>query len=98
MRIYIVTNNTAVGNYTPSIMKTFKDAQKWLLECTAQNIKASEEVEELKNKSDVEVCEWAKTHGPAYKEKTDSRGVYYTYLEYADGSFNEMEIFTCELK
>lgn len=39
--IYIVTNITSSGEYTPSVFSTLEDAKEWLKECTIKNFLAA---------------------------------------------------------
>ena len=47
--MFIITNTTFGGEYTPSKANTLEEAKAWLLECTANNIRnyADQEIEEL---------------------------------------------------
>lgn len=38
--VYIVTNTTVLGEYTPSAFKLHRDARRYMLETTVNNIKA----------------------------------------------------------
>lgn len=91
--MYIVTNCTPQGNYTPVVTNTLKEAEVWMVECTANNIRNAfeDEYEELNEMSDADVLVWAKKNGEfyIYKDKTE--------IYYDDGAYNIMEIFEVEV-
>ena len=85
--MYIVTNCTPTGNYTPSIFVHKKDAVDWIHECTAGNIKAIVNDKDFSNMSNLEICEWGRDH--LNVELSELR----TAVHYVDYSYNIMEIF-----
>lgn len=95
--MFIITNCTDSGNYTPSKADTYKDAFAWMVECTADNIRSAYhyEIEEDTGKSVDElsvddIIDWAKDNLDGYIFDIDDEK---SYIEYSDGSFNEMKIF-----
>ena len=87
--MFIVTNFTDTGEYTPSKLNTMEEATNWLYECTANNIR-SWKGEKLPrtDMSNEEVLEWANDNldGFEYDE-------YGTHIEYGDGAFQEMNVY-----
>ena len=92
--MYIITNTTATGEYTPSKANTLEEAKAWLLECTAYNIRAwqGDELPSV-DMTDEEVIEWAKDNlvESEFKFTEDS-----SYIEYDDGSYNRMQIYNLD--
>lgn len=95
--MFIITNCTDRGNYTPSKADTYEDAYIWMVECTAENIKMaySHDIEEETGKKPDElsvddVIDWAEYNLDGYIFSIDNEK---SYVEYSDGSFNEMKIF-----
>lgn len=87
--MFIVTNCTPKGNYTPSIFKTIKEAYDWMLECTANNIKQSTD-HEFYGLSNNDVCRWGCKHMDV------KIAIGRTEIYYGDDSYNIMEIFEIE--
>ena len=96
--MFIITNCTASGNYTPSKAETYEEAYAWMVECTAENIRnaykyefdGDTEPDSIWKLSDKEVIAWAKENADMYAFNiTDN----FSYVEYSDGNFNEMQIF-----
>lgn len=88
----IVTNATPTGNYTPSVFLDKNNAENWIKECTANNIRGYK-TKETEGMDDDEVIEWSKKHFSKYcfvfcENKS--------YIEYSDGSYNLMELFEVE--
>ena len=95
--MFIITNCTDTGNYTPSKADTYEDAYAWMVECTAENIKKAYgyDIEEETGKKPDElsvddVIDWAEDNLDGYIFSIDDEK---SYVEYSDGSFNEMKIF-----
>ena len=87
--MYIITNITTVGEYTPSKANTLEEAKTWLLECTADNIRAWKD--DLPSEmTDEEVIEWA-TENLCESEFKFTE--YSSYIEYDDHSYNRMQIY-----
>lgn len=85
--MFIITNSYEGGEYTPSYADTLEEAQKWMKECTAGNLRdANDECEEM---SDDEVIEWANENSPAFE--FDDR---HSYIEYSYGSYQLMNIYS----
>lgn len=92
--MYIITNTCLNGEYTPTKTNTLEEAQAWLLECTANNIRAykENEYEELKDMSYEEIIEWA-------EEKAEDGLIDFSFskdgseIYYSDGSYNIMNIY-----
>ena len=87
--MFIITNTTMGGEYTPSKANTFEEAKAWLFECTANNIPAWQEGEheELSDMSDVEILEWA-------SENLDVKfNDWGSEIWYDDDSYNIMNIY-----
>lgn len=94
--MFVITNTTPEGEYSPSTAKTIEEAREWMYECTSENILAytvghimnEEEYSELKKKSNKEICEWAKEKSDLDFEMSEMS----TKLYYGDDSYNIMEI------
>lgn len=104
MKIYIVTNTTPTGNYTPSIFTKATKAYKWMKELAVENIKAAyedelkEEFEDLYGSDDLEfegseeaILEFADENLDDVKIYTDEIDIYY-----GDDSFNIIQLFEVE--
>ena len=90
--MYIITNTTAVGEYTPSKANSLEEAKAWMLECTADNIRACQEDElPREDMTDEEVIEWAEDNLDEFKFTETS-----SYIEYDDGSYNSMNIYNLD--
>ena len=91
--MYIITNTTMGGEYTPSKAKTLEEAQKWLYECTANNIRAWKDAcfPELKNMSDKDVIVWAEKNLNNFKFNNNSSEIYYD-----NDSYNIMNIYNLD--
>lgn len=98
--MYIVTNSTPEGNYTPSTFTNKDDAIKWMKECSAYNIKAAfdyeleeEFGEEIYNEDfDIDgniehILEYAKENLDV-EISEDKIEIYY-----ADDSYNILQLF-----
>lgn len=91
--MFIITNTTNGGEYTPSKAKTLAEAKKWLCECTADNIRSWKEDEEeaLSDMSDKEVIKWAKENLSDF-----SFTPYSSEIWYDDESYNIMHIYNLD--
>lgn len=95
--MFIITNTTMGGEYTPSKAETFEEARAWLLECTANNIRAWEgcEYPELNDMNNEEVLEWAEEKAEDglidFCFSNDSSEIYY-----GDDSYNIMNIYNLD--
>lgn len=91
--MYIVTNCTPQGNYTPVVTETLEEAKAWMVECTAGNIRAAygNGRTDLFTMTDEEVLAWAEENADCniYDEQTE--------IYYGDDAFNIMEIFEVEV-
>lgn len=88
--LYIITNTTSSGNYTPSIANSLESAMSWMYKCTADNIRnfKQDEYPELKTMSNIDVCLWAEENLPDIEIED-----FQTYIGYSDGNYNCMQIF-----
>ena len=89
--MFIVTNATPTGNYTPSVFTNFEDAQYWMYQCTADNLRNCgisypEELEE----DDKAICEWFTMNIESIDVEVTDKAAH---IYYSDDSFNIMEIF-----
>lgn len=91
--LYIITNRTEDIEYTPTVVKTKKDAIEWLYECTAANIKSCYHKknipwEEMSNK---EIIIWGQENilGCEISENK-------SYIPYSCESWQEMNIYEIE--
>lgn len=90
--MYIITNTTNIGEYTPSKADTYEEAKAWVIECTSRNIRTWKGNElPSENMTDKEVIEWAKENVNDFEYVEDS-----SYIEYEDGSFNRMTIYNTD--
>ena len=95
--MYIITNTCLNGEYTPSKANTLEEAQAWLVECTADNIRAWKEskYKELADMTDEEVIEWA-------EDKAEDGLIdfcfskYGSEIYYGDDSYNIMNIYNLD--
>ena len=89
--MYIVTNTTGLGEYTPSRFKKLENAKKWLIECTAENIRSwkEDEHDELLFMRNNKVIEWAKNNLGRNFEFSEEHSL----IVYGDGSYNLMNIY-----
>lgn len=85
--MFIVTNCSPGGNYTPSVFTTIEGARDWMYECTAGNIDAFVDEVDFTGMSNLEICQWGRDHINA--ELSEFR----TVIHYPDYSYNIMEIF-----
>ena len=94
--MFIVTNATPVGNYTPSVFTNFEDAQSWMYECTASNLRTCcNNIPKDLEEDDKATCEWCAMNIESMDiEVMDDE----TSIYYSDDSFNIMEIFEVELE
>lgn len=98
-RKIIVTNATPLGNYTPVACKDMEDANNWMKECTAGNIRnytGGTPVGDgriVNDLDDDEVIEWAEENLDGFEYVEDKK----SYVEYSDGSYNHMQIFKVEM-
>lgn len=94
--MFIVTNATPNGNYTPSVFAKREDAENWMYECTADNLRTL--IDNIPNEleeDDKATCEWCMLNVEDVDiEITDNR----TQIYYSDDSFNIMEIFEVKLE
>ena len=92
--MFIITNTTNGGEYTPSKANTLEEARAWLFECTANNIRAWKgcEYPELDNMTDEKVIDWGKEKAKEgeidFSFSKDSSEIYYD-----DDSYNIMNIY-----
>jgi len=92
--MHIITNTTMGGEYTPSKANTYKEAQEWLKQCTAGNIRAwkMNECPSLETMTDEEVIAWAEDKSEKglidFTISKDSSEIYYD-----DDSYNIMNIY-----
>lgn len=105
--MYIVTNATVEGNYTPSIFKSFNEAQKWMIECAASNILRAFS-KELDNVIYSDVKDLERRTKDKYEEARNILsfaalnidGVKIQkdkiVIDYSDGNFNILELFEVE--
>lgn len=84
--MFIITNCTPEGNYTPTVVKTKIEAINWMTSCTKNNIIASSD-KFNEPVSINEVFEWAKNNMDFKISDEESK------LYYSDGSYNIMQIF-----
>ena len=92
--MFIITNTTCGGEYTPSKAETFEEAKAWLFECTARNICAwkASDYPELNDMSDEEVLKWA-------EEQSEEGEIDFCFSDnsseiyYDDDSYNIMNIY-----
>lgn len=99
MKIYIITNTTQIGNYTPSVFTKKENAVQWLKELAVENIKSAYE-DELKegfgeddfdvNGNIERILEYASENLDV--EISDSKIEIY----YADDSYNILQLFEVE--
>ena len=93
--MYIITNTTMGGEYTPSKAETLEEARRWLLECTANNIRAwkGDEEKSLSNMTNEEVIEWAEENFSLcdFSFSPDSSEIWYD-----DNSYNIMNIYNLD--
>lgn len=91
--MYIVTNTTMGGEYTPSKAETLEEARQWLLECTANNIRIWKEDKEesLSDMTNEEVIEWAKKNLSDFSFSPDNSEIWYD-----DESYNIMNIYNLD--
>lgn len=92
--LYIVTNCTMTGNYTPSLFDTLEDAKQWMYELTALNL--SECVNIPKGLSYKEMCEWYKNNPKPHIDFDMHEDM--TSIYYPDTNYNIMQIFKATRK
>lgn len=92
--MYIITNTTMGNEYTPSKANTLAEAQVFMTECTANNIRAwkGNEHQELENMSNEEVIAWA-TNKAKNGEIDFSFENFGSEIYYNDESYNIMNIY-----
>ena len=84
--MFIITNCTQYGNYTPSVVETKEEAVEWMRECTKNNIlAANDDIDE--NLSDDEIFKYAEDNMNFKIYENESK------LYYPDGNYNIMQIF-----
>ena len=93
--LYIVTNCTMTGNYTPSLFNTLEDAKQWMYECTALNLNEYEDIPE--GLSYKEMCEWCKNNNTDLLTDFDMYEDM-TSIYYPDTNYNIMQIFKATRK
>ena len=92
--MFIITNTTCGGEYTPSKANTFEEAKAWLFECTANNIRAWKGIvyPELNDMSNEEVLKWA-------EEQSENGEIDFYFsgdsseIHYDNNSYNIMNIY-----
>ena len=92
--MFIITNTCLNGEYTPSKANTLEEARAWLMECTANNIRAWKQYEhpELEDMSDEDVIAWA-------EDKAEDGSIDFAFskwgseIYYDDESYNIMNIY-----
>lgn len=93
-KLYVVTNRTNDGVYTPSLFTDLDSAKQWILECTVDNLKGAYNC--LLGKDDNDIIEWAKNKaadGTLDFEFIDTE----SYIGYTDGSCNHMQLFEYDM-
>lgn len=104
-KVYIVTNSTLTGDYTPYVTKSEEDARDWLYECSINNFISSrapylvkiggntfESYDEIKDAGLIE--EMKEIINKSGSSEIDDNS---SYIEYGDDSFNRMHIFEAYL-
>ena len=97
--MYIITNCTDQGSYTPSKANTYEEAYAWMIECTAANFRSAygygleDDGKNPDKMSDTEIIEWAKENMCDYAFEF---GNHHSKILYADSSFNEMRIYNLD--
>ena len=98
--MFIITNCTQEGNYTPSKADTYEEAYAWMVECTAENIRAGygHDIEDetgisANDMSDSDIIDWAEENMDGYDFSMDK---FNSTIVYTDGNFNEMKIFNLD--
>lgn len=89
--MYIITNSTLCGDYTPSTADTLEEARAWMQECTAENIRSSLEGDLCCGMTDAEIIAWAKDN-LEYFEFDEM----HSYIQYNDDSYNLMHIYNVD--
>lgn len=91
--MFIITNTCFNGEYTPSKAETLKEAQEWMKECTAGNIRSGfgNNSDDLYSKTDDEVIAWAKENVEGFVFTETSSKIYYN-----GESYNIMNIYNID--
>ena len=87
--MYIITNTTSTGEYTPLKAKSLKKSKKIMLEMMADNIRSyRSDVAKLENMSDKKVVKWAKKHLEDFIFNDKE-----SFISYDDETFNKIQIY-----
>lgn len=87
--MYIITNTTSTGEYTPIKAKSLKKSKKIMLEMMADNIRGyRSDVAKLEKMSDKKVVKWAKKHLEDFIFNDKE-----SFISYDDETFNKMQIY-----
>lgn len=91
--LYIITNRTESIEYTPTVVKTKKEAIEWLYECTAANIKSCYHEKNIpwEKMSNKEIIIWGQENISEFEISENK-----SYLPYSDESWQEMNIYEIE--
>ena len=98
MKIYVVTNTTPIGSYTPSVFTKKENAVQWRKECAADNIYSAYEDELKEGFDDLEfersteaILEFADRELDEVEIHSNEIDIYY-----ADDSYNILQLFEVE--
>lgn len=96
MKVYVVTNCTAGGNYTPSIFTSEEKAKGWIVELTVNLIRDCAK-KDLYFMSDDEVLSWAISveEDERWAELNFNESRF--FIEYEDENFNKVKLHELEL-
>lgn len=96
MKIYVVTNCTAEGNYTPSIFTSEEKARGWVVELAVNLIRNCAK-KDLYFMSDEEVLNWAISveEDERWAELNFNESKF--FIEYEDENFNKVELHELEI-
>lgn len=87
--LYIITNRTEDIEYTPTVVKTRKEAIDWMRECTANNIALKFRKECVKKDAEIkEIIIWAERNISGFSISENR-----SFLPYDDTSWQEMNIY-----
>ena len=96
MKVFVVTNCTATGNYTPSIFTSEEKAKGWIIELAAGLIRSCA-LKELPDISDEDLILWASKDddAPGWTEISVSENKF--FIKYGDENFNEVCLHELEI-
>lgn len=96
MKVYVVTNCTAGGNYTPSIFTSEEKAKGWIVELAVNLIRDCAK-KDLYFMSDDEVLSWAISveEDERWAELNFNESRF--FIEYEDENFNKVKLHELEL-